>query len=111
MSIARVDSKTVIKAGQIVLCKVATDLCGHPRLVTRDVTSTRVHFKRLAGDLQDQEDFMSINSIAFVCDTIEEAEQLRTLSDEQAAAHNAAAMKVAIEFRERLRALMDENRS
>jgi hypothetical protein len=106
MTIARVTDSTQICAGKIVLCKVVTDLCGHPRLVTRDVTGSRVFFKRLEGDLQDKEDFMLRHTIAFICDTREEAQQLRALSNEQASAYLAAANKVRVEFAERLQALM-----
>jgi hypothetical protein len=102
MTIARVKNETVIKIGQWVLPRSKLQLCGLPRLVTRDTSGPRIYFRRPKAEQPEKEQYMTRGEAVFVCDTEAEADAIAALSTERSKALTEAQQKVIDEFSVRL---------
>lgn len=109
MTIARVKSETLIKIGQWILPRSNAQLCGLPRLVTRDTSGPRIYYRRPKAEQPEKEQYMTRGEAVFVCDTEAEADSIVALSAERGHALAGAQKKIFDEFSVRLNRMLDRD--
>lgn len=87
---------------------IADSFGGHPKICTK-VSKTRVYYKRWFEDkertAEASEEFCNIDSVCFVCDTLEEIQAISKLGLEQVEAISDARKVVKDDYTKRLIAL------